>query len=64
MQYREIIAWRCQRCGWLLTTDKGRKSHATKCRYAVPVLPGQLTLADMEKGGTADNGNYRGAVGR
>lgn len=39
-QFKEIFAWKCFKCGRVLTTPEGAERHAQKCKYAVPVMEG------------------------
>ena len=46
-QLNEIIAWKCLKCGRVLTTEKGKKRHLETCKYIPPVSDNQITCDDM-----------------
>lgn len=47
-QYNEILAWKCIKCGRVLTTQKGIANHMKRCKY-VPAIPdGQLGFDDID----------------
>ncbi len=46
-QLNEIIAWKCLKCGRVLTTEKGKKRHLETCKYIPPVSDNQITFDDV-----------------
>ena len=46
-QLNEIIAWKCLKCGRVLTTEKGKKRHLETCKYIPPVSDNQITCDDV-----------------
>ena len=43
-QYKEIYAWKCHKCGRVLTTQGGVLRHMEKCQYNPPVIKGQVSM--------------------
>lgn len=50
MQYKEIPAWKCNKCGAVLITSRGIERHKLKCKYAVIPIPGQISMEEMGGG--------------
>lgn len=50
MQYNEVSAWKCIKCGLVLQTEKGKKRHIETCKYIPPVLDGQIELEYLKAG--------------
>lgn len=44
MQYYEVSAWKCIKCGRVLQTEKEKKRHIETCKYIPLVLDGQIEL--------------------
>ncbi len=58
-QLNEIIAWKCLKCGRVLTTEKGKKRHLETCKYIPPVSDNQITCDDM-RNSSKDNAAVQG----
>lgn len=53
MQYRLITAYKRQKCGRVLATERGAKQHREHCKYDTPVLEGQVEIENfIEEGKT------------
>ena len=44
--YREVIVYRCEHCGRILTTQKGMESHKKTCKKKEKPIDGQMSFFD------------------
>lgn len=54
-QFTEITAYRCMKCGNVLTTPRGATRHAQTCQYVPVQCEGQISF----RGGDEENDAIR-----